>query len=253
MVSLTDPLFLLVTVAAVLIAGISKGGFGGGLVVLAVPLMALVIGPVPAAAILLPVLCVMDLLGLKAFWGRWDPALLRLLIPPALLGVVAGSLSFRYLSEDWIRLLIGVIALVFSLHYWRSGRRSGSRPPDTRRGRFWSSIAGFTGFVAHSGGPPLNVYLLPLGLDRTVYQATTVAYFAVINLVKLGPYAWLGQLNAENLLISAMLLPLAWVGVRLGVYLHHRIADAAFYDVAHALLLVTGIRLVYDGVGGLLA
>ena len=251
MVSLTDPLFVLVAVAAVLVAGVSKGGFGGGLV-LAVPLMALSTGPVTAAAILLPVLCVMDLIGLKAFWRRWDPGLIRLLIPSALVGVAAGTLSFRYLGDDWIRLLIGVIAAAFSLRYWTSGQRSVSRLPDRRRGRIWSGIAGFTGFVAHSGGPPLNVYLLPLGLDRTVYQATTVAYFAIINYVKLVPYAWLGQLSADNLVVSALLLPVAFGGVRLGVYLHHRVSQATFYTVAYMLLFLTGARLIYDGLRGLL-
>jgi uncharacterized membrane protein YfcA len=253
MAFLTDPFFVLVAVAAVLIAGVSKGGFGGGLVVLAVPLMALSTGPVTAAAILLPVLCVMDLLGLRAFWRRWDRGLIRLLIPPALAGVAVGTLSFRYLGEDWIRLLIGLIATAFSLRYWHSGRRRGARSPDRRQGRFWSGIAGFTGFVAHSGGPPLNVYLLPLGLERTVYQATTVAYFAIINYVKLLPYAWLGQLSAENLAVSLVLLPLAFAGVRLGVHLHHRISETTFYTVAYLLLFLTGARLIYDGLGGLLA
>jgi hypothetical protein len=195
----------------------------------------------------------MDLIGLKAFWRRWDPGLIRLLIPSALVGVALGTLSFRFLSDDWIRLLIGVIAAAFSLRHWASGRRRVARVPNHHKGRIWSGIAGFTGFVAHSGGPPLNVYLLPLGLGRTSYQATTVAYFAIINYVKLVPYAWLGQLTADHLAASVLLLPVAFAGVRLGVYLHHRVSETAFYRVAYTLLFLTGIRLIYDGLRGLLA
>ena len=247
---IAEPLFYLAAVPAVLLAGISKGGFGGGLGVMAVPLMALFIAPVQAAAIMLPILCVMDLVGIWAYWRRWDRTSLIIVGSAAMLGIAIGTLSFRYLEPWAIRLLIGAIAVGFALNFWLSppSRRDVVRSHSWARGGFWGAVSGFTSFTAHAGGPPLNVYLLPLRLDKTSYQATTVIFYLTINYVKLGPYAWLGQFSAENLTTSAVLFPVALAGVASGLWLHNRIPQAIFYRACYVFLFLAGLKLLYDGV-----
>jgi uncharacterized membrane protein YfcA len=248
---ITDISLYLVAIPALLITGISKGGCGGGLGVVAVPFLALVIDPVQAAAIMLPILCLMDLMGIWAYRGKWDNSLLKVLLPAAVLGILLGTLVARYLDASNVRLLVGTIAIAFSLNYWfvvRQGREREAKPHSLLRGGFWAAVAGFTSFVSHAGGPPANAYLLSLRLPKTVYQATTVAFFITVNYVKLIPYAWLGQFDTTNLATSLALLPLAVVGMGLGIWLHHRVPDELFYRIAYSLLMITGLKLFYDGI-----
>jgi uncharacterized membrane protein YfcA len=235
----------------VLITGISKSGFGGGLGVLAVPLLALFVSPFQAAAIMLPILCAMDIINVWVYRKTWDRRNIRILLPASLVGVIAGALTFRYLSDAHIRIIVGAIALVFSMLFFF--RRDGGerRGPDVLRGSFWGLIAGFVSFGVHAGAPPTNVYLLPQRLDKTVFVGTLVVLFAAINYFKLIPYALLGQLSAGNLLTGVVLAPLIPVGSWIGVKLHHRIPERPFYLVCYGLLTLMGAKLLYDGVAGL--
>lgn len=247
---ITDPIFYLLALPAVLIAGISKGGFGGGLGVVSVPLMALVVPPQQAAAIMLPILCLMDLIGVWAYRGKWDPPNMRILLPAAVVGIGIGSLAFGALDSNAIRLLIGMIAVGFTVNWWwrrRHPLRRADAPPSVVKGGFWGMVAGFTSFVAHAGGPPINIYLLPQNLHKTVYQATTVIFFIVVNYVKLVPYTLLGQFDAGTLKTAAVLVPLVPVGMLLGIWLHKRAADRLFYLVCYGFLFVTGLKLTWDG------
>jgi len=243
-----DPWFYLAAVPAVLITGISKGGFGGGLGILAVPMMALVLPAPQAAAIMLPILCLMDLFGLYAYRSSWDARNMAIMLPGGLAGTLIGALTFSLLDPAGVKLLVGLIAVGFTLNYWLRGRLA-TRPSRTSviRGGFWSTVAGYTSFVAHAGGPPLSVYLLPQQLDKTIFVGTTVVFFTIVNYVKLVPYAWLGQLGSSNLLAAAVLLPLAPLGMLAGFWLHRRVPEALFYKVTYLLLFVTGLKLVYDG------
>ena len=252
---ITDPWFYAVAVPAVLLYGISKGGFGGGLGVIAVPLMALVISPVQAAAILLPVLCAMDIVALWKFRGKWIWSELRVLLPASLLGILFGTLMFGYMSASVVRLIVGVVAVSFTMHFWISRRRSGNKNLAVfpqYYGIFGGIVAGFTSFVAHSGGPPINMYLLRRPLNRTDFAATTVVFFAVANYVKLVPYAWLGQFDTDNLATSAALVILAPIGVLIGAWMHARVTDRLFFAFVYVLLFIVGLKLVYDGLAGLL-
>lgn len=252
---ITDPWFYAAAIPAVLLFGIAKGGFGGGLGVAAVPLMALVISPLQAAAILLPILCVMDLVALWKFRGKWVWPELRILLPASLIGILVGTMLFEYMSTSIVRLIVGVVAITFTMHYWINKTRANSVAlSDYPRsyGIFGGSVAGFTSFVAHSGGPPISMYLLRRPLDRTDFAATTIVFFAVVNYVKLIPYTWLGQFDTANLATSAALVILAPVGVLIGAWLHARISDRLFFAFVYVLLFVVGVKLVYDGVGGLL-
>jgi len=248
-----DPWFYAAAIPAVLLFGISKGGFGGGLGVMAVPLMALVISPVQAAAILLPILCVMDLVALWKFRGKWVWPELKILLPASLIGIVIGTLLFEYMTASLVRLIIGVVAIAFTMHFWINKQRANSTDlPDYPRsyGLMGASVAGFTSFVAHSGGPPISMYLLRRPLDRTDFAATAIVFFAVVNYVKLVPYAWLGQLDIDNLKTSAALVILAPIGVLTGAWLHKRVSDRIFFAIVYLLLFVVGIKLVHDGLTG---
>jgi uncharacterized membrane protein YfcA len=247
---ITDPAFYFVAVPAVLLFGIAKGGFAGGFGVLAVPLMALVISPVQAAAILLPILCVMDLVSLWFYRGRWVWPELKLLIPASLLGVVAGTLAFGFMSPSVTRLLLGTMAIAFTLNHGWQKRRGNSVEQKLFgpvAGTIAASTAGFTSFIAHAGGPPISMYLLRRGLDRTAFVGTTVVLFAVLNYVKLIPYGWLGQFDTANLTTSLVLSPLAPIGIGIGVWLHRRISDQVFFRVAYTMLFLVGVKLVWDG------
>ena len=244
---ITDPGFFAVAIPAILLMGISKGGFGSGAGLFATPLMALAV-PIPqAAAILLPILIVMDVAGLWAYRGVFSRENMKLILVGGVLGVVLGSLSFRYFSEAWIRLLLGAIAVGFVLQRYLRPAATKPAPPSAAKAIFWSACSGVTSTIAHAGGPPLSVYLLPQRLDKAVLVGTTVIFFAVINVVKLVPYAWLGLFDARNLLTSAALAPLAPLGIWLGVTLMRRLSERVFYSVCYALLLVVGVKLAWDG------
>jgi len=254
---LADPIFYAIAIPAVMLSGISKGGFGGGLGILTVPLLALVVPPAQAAAIMLPILCAIDIVSLSAYWGQGDRRNLVLLLIAAMIGITIGAFTFRYLTADALRIILGVTAIAFTLRwYWQAfaARRSGiavaPAQPNVAKGTFWGMLSGYTSFVAHAGGPPLSVYLLPQRLDRTVFQATTVVFFAVVNYVKILPYALLDMFPAVNLTTSLALMPAAILGTLLGVWLHKRVNDRLFYRFCYAFVFVTGVKLLFDGVRG---
>lgn len=249
---ITDPIFYLLAVPAFLLTGISKGGFGGGVGSIAVPMLALVISVPQAAAIMLPLLIAMDMVGLWAYRGTWDRTNMIIMLPGAAFGTYLGYLSFRHLDEHWIRLLVGAIAVGFVLNVWLRGKMAGRVAlPSWPKGTFWSSVSGLTSFVANSGGPPISVYLLPQRLDKSVFVGTTVLYFALLNASKVVPFWWLGQFTRENVLTALVLLPLAPIGMWLGIWLHGRVDEARFYRWTHILLLIAGAKLIWDGVAGL--
>lgn len=251
---LTDPVFLALAIPAFLLVGISKGGFGGGLGSMGVPIMALAI-PVPqAAAIMLPLLMVMDVFGVWRYRRDWSRAHMPILIAGAVAGTVLGYLAFKALDELWIRLLIGLIAVTFSakdLIEERLGKVREAKDPDWIKGGFWASVSGVTSFIANAGGPALQVYLLPYRLDKTAFVATVQAFFWIVNWLKFFPFIHLGLFTFENLGTSAMLLPLAPLGMWIGFRLHARVDQKRFYFWCNLFLFVTGWKLVYDGVKGL--
>lgn len=245
---ITDPLFYFFAVPAILIFGIAKGGFGNAIGVVAVPLMALAVSPLQAAAILLPILCVMDVFAIRKFWRQWDVTNIVIMLPAGCVGVLVGSLTFSYLNEGHVRLLIGLLALIFALNFWLKSPGSIQKEPDYIKGTFWSVIGGFTSFGIHSGGPPVNIYLLPQKLHPKVFMGTCAMFFWITNYVKLIPYFILGQLDSQNLQTSLVLLPLAPIGVGFGYYLHTRVSTKKFYNIFNFFLIITGCKLTYDGI-----
>lgn len=247
---ITDPFFYVVAIPAVLIAGVSKSGFGGGLGVMAVPLMALAVSPQVAAAVMLPILCLMDIANVWAYRTRWDRRNMMILVPAALAGILVGVLTFSYLSVAAVKLIIALIAIIFTLDHWLRGKKAGDtpNPASVGKGTVLGGLAGFTSFVAHAGGPPVSVFLLPQRMDKSIFVGTTVMFFIVVNYVKLIPYWFLGQFSAANLGTAAVLIPMAILGTWLGLWAHDKVNVTWFYRVCYTLLFVTGVKLLWDAV-----
>ena len=244
---ITDPVFYLVAVPAVLLLGVSKSGFGAGIGSLAVPLMALAVSVPQAAAILMPVLLLMDLLGLAAFRKTFDVKLLKLLVPFGLVGTVIGALLFKVLDAKLVAGLVGVLILLFLAQRVLFPPTEDSRAPPKWVGALLSMVSGFTSFVAHAGGPPVAVYVIPLRLSPLKFASTMAFFFFVINLSKWIPYAWLGLIDVRNMATSLVLLPLAPLGVWVGVRLAKTISPVLFYRLLYGGMLLTGCKLVWDG------
>ena len=244
-----DPFFYATAVVAVLVLGIAKGGLAGGIGLVAVPLMSLSIEPARAAAILLPILLLMDVTALRPYWGKWDLVNVRTTAPGAVLGTLLGLLTFDLMSPNHLRVMVGTISLVFALRWWLARAPGEPKEPGFARGTFWGTMAGFTSFSVHAGGPPLHIYLLSQQMEKTTFQATTVLFFFGINWLKVGPYAWLGQFDLSNLATSLVLMPLAPIGIALGARLHHRINEILFFRVVYTCLIAVGIKLIWEGVG----
>ncbi len=248
---MADPVwFFFLAVPVVLLVGISKGGFAGGLGTLAVPLLALMVDPRVAAAIMLPILCTMDIFTAWRYRRDWDMKTLKILLPGALVGIVIGGLTFSIMNADMIRVIVGAMAIYFVANYWFVQHRNSQVEPHSHnrlKGGLLGAASGFTSFIAHAGGPPLSQYLFPLRLDKTVLVGTSVMFFIIVNYVKLIPYAWLGQLSLENLRMSLFLLPFAPIGVWFGIWMHNRVSNVLFYVICYGLLFLVGIKLFVEG------
>ncbi|MBT9505443.1 sulfite exporter TauE/SafE family protein [Rhodoferax sp.] len=245
---ITDPYFYAVTIPAVLLLGVSKSGFGAGFGSLAVPMMALAVSVPQAAAILMPVLLVMDILGMAAFRKDFDLKLLKFLIPFGLVGIVIGALLFKLLDPHTVAGIVGVFTLVFLAQRLLFPPKADSAPPPKWLGAILTATSGFTSFIAHAGGPPINAYIIPLRLSPVKFTATMAFFFFVINLSKWIPYAWLGLLDMRNMATSLVLLPIAPIGVLVGVRMARRINQVLFYRLVYLGMFLTGIKLVWDAV-----
>jgi len=244
---ITDPYFYAVTIPAVLLLGVSKSGFGAGFGSLAVPLMALAVSVPQAAAILMPVLLLMDVLGMAAFRKDFDMVLLKFLLPFGVLGIVVGALLFKLLDAHTVAALVGVFTLLFLAQRLLFPPQPNSPLPPKWLGALLTTTSGFTSFVAHAGGPPINAYVIPLKLSPVKFTATMAFFFFVVNLCKWIPYAWLGLLDTRNMATSLVLLPIAPIGVWIGVRMARRISQQLFYRFLYLGMLLTGLKLVWDG------
>ncbi|RAR60410.1 hypothetical protein BCL93_107214 [Onishia taeanensis] len=239
--------FIALMVVAVLITGISKSGFAGGVGVVAVPLISLKASPAYAVAVMLPLLIVMDVFSLRAWWRYRVGSLLWLMFPPAVLGVAIGYLTYGLFDDDLLKVLLGVFSILFGL--WGLFKPFRGRVMPSWIGGLCGGIAGFTSFIAHAGGPPLNFYLLQSRLSKEAFLGTAVVFLAAANLVKLVPYSLLGFLNVENLTLALLMIPVAWLGVRLGLVIQKRLSGELFFRIILTLLILLGIRLIVDGAG----
>ncbi len=247
-----DPLFWLIAVPAALLVGLSKGGFGAGVVLMAVPMLSFVV-PVPVAvALMLPVLMLTDFVNVYVYRGDWSAADLKYLLPGAVIGTGLGWAGFQVLTEDGTRLMVGVIAILFTLDHWLPLRPKSGGPAEARpAGVFWGAFGGFTSFFAHAGGPPIQVYMLPRGLSKRRFVATFAVFFWIANLLKAPVYWGLNLFNEQVLWTALVLMPLAPVGIRIGLWAQNHVSDRVFYTLCYGFLFLTGLKLTWDGVGAM--
>ena len=243
---ITDPFFYAVAIPAVLLLGISKSGFGTGFGSLAVPLMALSVTVPQAAAILMPVLLVIDLFGLAVFRKNVDMTFLRFLVPFGVLGSLIGALLFKVMDAHLVAGLVGGFTLLFLAQRLLFPPKPDSLPPPRWVGAILTVTSGFTSFVAHAGGPPVSAYVIPMRLSPVQFAATMAWFFFSINLSKWIPYAWLGLLDARNMATSLVLLPVVPLGVWVGLRMGRRISPKHFYRLIAIGMFLTGSKLVWD-------
>lgn len=246
-----DLAFFALAIPATIFAGISKGGFGSGAAFAAGSILALILEPGVALGVMLPLLMLMDVAGLRAYWRKWDWEAVRLIIYAGLPGVALGAALYQVANADVFRFLIGGISIGFVIYQvlLRSGHIPKPKAPLGPKAAALTGItAGFTSFVSHAGGPPVAVYLLSRGLDKLTYQAGTVLIFWAINIMKFVPYSFLGIFTWQTLLADLFLAPFALLGVWLGVRAHHMISERTFFAITYVLLTLTGSKLIWDAV-----
>ena len=243
-----EPLFYAVAIPAVILTGISKSGLGGGLGQLSVPLMASFISPVAAAAIMMPILVFIDLLNIWGYRRDWHRGNLAVLLPGAVTGVAIGGLTYRHVDENTVRIILGLIVIIFALSYFTQRKiADGSAKRGLALGFLCGGLSGFTSFVAHAGGGPMKFYLLPQRLASRIFVGTHVMFFFLVNQMKLLSYFWLGQFTMENLSASLVLAPFVPIGVLLGWRLVKIVPQDLFYKIVYVLLFISGSKLIWDG------
>jgi hypothetical protein len=251
---ISEPAFYAVAIPAVVFLGLAKGGFSA-LATGATPLLALYLPPLEAAALLLPILICQDAISVSVYWRQWSGWNLKVLLPGALFGVALGYAFASHVSDDAIRVLIGLTALIFVATVWlRSLRAVPARPRQSTAlaGLFWGTAAGFLSFASQGGAPPFQVFTLRQQLSKMAFVGTTAAFFAAINLIKVVPYFLLAQFTAKNLTTSLVLLPIAVLANFAGIWMVKAVPTAQFFRVTYVLLFVLGLVLFYQGTDHLL-
>jgi uncharacterized protein len=242
---LTDPTFLAVAIPAVILLGLAKGGFNA-LGAISTPLVALVLPPFEAAALLLPILMVQDAISLWVYRGDWSRENLTIMLPGAVAGIGIAWLLAAWLPEAAVRLIVGAIGLAFVLNAW-FGRNAAQSPPSAPKGVFWGAVAGFTSTFANAGGPPFQIYMLPQKLPKLTLVGTTTIFFAAVNWLKVPPYLALGNFSQHGLMLSLALMPLAIAANFAGIWLVRVTPFELFYRIAYALVFLLSIALLWQG------
>lgn len=244
---------ILVTFAGVFLICFMKGAFGGGFAIVGIPLLSLVMDPVTAGGLLAPLFIAMDLYGLR-YWkpSTWSKPDLRVLVPGLVVGIGVGYLLFRVLDHRAIAIVMAVITLAFVGMWFLRGGQVVVRPRSSPKALAAGLTSGVTTMVAHSGGPPLAMYLLPLGLSKQVYAGTTSMFFTVGNILKAVPWLALARPSGATLTLMALCVLAVPSGVWLGWRLHDKLDQRQMYKACYGLLIVTAMKLLWDGATGYL-
>jgi uncharacterized protein len=249
---ITDPLFYLLAAVAVILLGLSKGGFFG-LGVMALPLMSIQVPPLQAAAIILPTVLAQDALTVWTYRRDWSPWNLRIMIPSMAAGIAIAGLFAASLTAGHIRLAVGLIAAAFVLRHWVGSRFEQWSPrPGPLSGVLFGALGGFTTMLANAGGPAWQLHLLPQRLDKLTYVGTFTILFAASNLLKIPAYGALGQLTRDNLMIGAALLPVAVMANYAGIWLVRRTPTDLFYRIVYVLMFLIAVELIRSSLSELL-
>jgi uncharacterized membrane protein YfcA len=243
---ITDPLFYLLALPAVTLLGLGKGGFAG-VGMISTPLLALVLPPLQAAAILLPILLVQDAISIWVYRRDWSAWNLKVLTIGGVIGVGVAWALASHVSDAFVRLSVGVIGVAFVLYNWLARVPKEPRRPSAASGVFWGGAAGFTSTLAQAGAPPFQVHMLPQKLDKLTLVGTNAIFFALVNWMKIVPYFALGQFSSVTLTTSAALLPLAIATNFLGIWLVRRTPTELFYKIAYVLVFLISAELMRSG------
>ncbi len=252
MTIVTDPLFYVLAVPAVLALGLAKGGFSG-MGQMALPLLALVMPPLEAAAIMLPIMILQDATAVWVYRKDWSGRVLAVVIPGAVIGVTCAGLVAAHVSSAAVRLTVGLITMGFVVNNWiRAWRVARERPrPSPALGVFWGALSGFTSTLAQVGGPPYQIYALAQNMPKMTYVGTNALFFACMNWMKVIPYFALGQFSTKGLGTTLVLVPLALVANQLGFWLVRRIPQDRFYTLTLWVMFLVSLALIRAGVVGL--
>ena len=240
-------IFLISVIPAIILFGIAKSGLGGSIALISIPLMTLSMSLTEALAIMLPILIFSDFIAVYRFRKEFDLETLKLIIPSAAIGIIIGSFTFSYFSEDLLKSLIGLMGFLFASHYFIF-KKDKIKPHKKNKvkGSICTIVAGFTSFCVHAGGTPTSIYLLPLRLKKEIYVGTRIIFFTFVNLIKLPLYVYLSMVNLETFSHSLMLMPLAIIGIFIGYRILKIIEENLFYNTIYVLILVTSSKLIYD-------
>lgn len=248
---MSDPLTFLTVLTAVFVIAFMKGAFGGGFAIIGIPLLALVMTPIEAGALLAPLFVAMDLFALR-YWSptTWSKPDLIILTPALFVGIGIGAWLLGVLDGKVIAIIIGGVTLLFTLKWYAGGGKVEQRKRSSLGAALAGTASGITTMVAHSGGPPLAMYLLPLGLPKNIYAGTTSLFFTAGNIIKLFPWIWLGSIAGAPWLLMLLVLPAVPVGVWAGWKMHETLDQNLLYKILYALLILVAAKLIWDGVSG---
>ena len=249
-----EPTTLLVAATGIFVIGFMKGAFGGGFAIVGIPLLSLVMDPVKAGGLLAPLFIAMDLFSLR-YWkpSTWSRPDLKLLVPGLVAGIGIGYALFRFLDHRAIAIVMAAITLTFVALWFKSGGQVKVRPRSSPKAVAAGLSSGITTMVAHSGGPPLAMYLLPLGLSKQLYAGTTSMFFTVGNILKAVPWLLLARPTGQVWILMGICLLAIPSGVWLGWRLHEKLDQRQMYRASYSLLILTALKLLWDGVSGYLA
>jgi uncharacterized membrane protein YfcA len=247
---ITDPLFYAFAIPAVILLGLSKGGFAG-IGTATTPLLALYMQPLEAAALILPLLMTQDAISIWWYRRDWDSWNLKVMLPGGLAGMAAAWLLASHITASHVRIIVGIIGVVFCVHAFRRRTITAPETKSAAGGAFWGAVSGFTSFMSQAGGPPFQVHVLPQRLPKLILVGTTTMFFAVVNALKVIPYFALGQFSTKNLETSLLLLPVAIASNFAGIWLVQRTPTTLFYKIAYALVFVISVALLWRAAGDL--
>jgi uncharacterized membrane protein YfcA len=250
---ITDPLFYLLAIPAVIALGLSKGGFAG-VGQMATPLLALVMPPLEAAAIFLPIMLIQDANALWVYRKEWSGRILAIMLPGSLIGVAIAGFLAAYISDAAVRAFIGFITIAFVLYSWFGAARLAreAKQASVPAGVFWGAFSGFTSTICQAGGPPYQMYVFSQHLPKMIYVGTTAIFVATTNGMKMAPYVALGQFSAKGLGTSLVLLPLALAANQLGFWLVRITPQERFYRIMLIIMFVLAVALLYFGAGDIM-
>ena len=240
-------LFFITVIPAIILYGIAKSGLGGSMTLISIPLMTIVMPLNEALGIVLPILIFSDFIATYKYRKEFDLSTLKLMVPFAAIGVVIGSLTFSYFSEELLKFIIGLMGFLFAGHYFfLKKNKEAKSEKNFLKGGICSTISGFTSFCVHAGGTPVSIYLLPLRLKKEIYVGTRIIFFTFMNLIKLPFYINLSMTNFVTFKQSVVLFPVAFIGILIGYKLLKVIDEKLFYNILYALILVSSTKLIFD-------